>query len=136
MIEKYKHEGEGYNPFLIADKWQVAQLNYAEGLGVHDLKRIDIHFLTDEAFILLNGTSILIAIEKNGDKLTFEAIKMKERVTYNIPKNMWHNIALESDAQVLIIEDANTHLGDYEFYYLNESQKQNMDACIQNALHP
>lgn len=53
MIERYYHEAEGYNPFLIREGWQVAQLNYLPGHGLDDMVDVEVHRQTDEAFILL-----------------------------------------------------------------------------------
>ncbi len=126
LIEEYTHTGIGYNPFLIRDSWQVAQLNHVDGQGFEDIEKIDVHLNTDEVFILLNGQAILIAAEKNGDQLSFRMVNMKEGITYNIPKMTWHNIAMSQDAQVIIIENADTHLGDFEYYYINTEQKKEM----------
>jgi mannose-6-phosphate isomerase-like protein (cupin superfamily) len=134
LIETYSHTAEGYNPFLIRGQWQVAQLNYEPGLGFGDLTKIDVHLQTDEVFILLKGTAVLIAAEKSGDKVNFQAINIKAGLTYNIPTGMWHNIALSEDAQVIIVENADTHLGDFEYYYLNDKQKKDMDNLIKEQL--
>ena len=134
LIEEYIHSGNGYNPFLIRNNWQVAQLNHVAGQGFEDIEKIDVHLKTDEVFILLNGQVVLIAAEKNEDQLLFQMVKMKEGVTYNIPKMMWHNIAMSEDAQVIIIEDANTHLGDFEYYYLNAEQKEMLNRQISLTL--
>ena len=137
LIEEYTHTGIGYNPFLIRNNWQVAQLNYIAGQGFEDIEKIDVHLKTDEVFILLKGQAVLIAAEKNEDRILFQMVNMKEGITYNIPQLVWHNIAMSEDAQVIIIEDAHTHLGDFEYYYLNGEQKEEMykgiKACIINA---
>ena len=52
MIESYFHKGEGYNPFLIREGWQVAQLNHVSGHGLDDIERIEVHKSTEEVFIL------------------------------------------------------------------------------------
>jgi len=126
LIEEYNHGGNGYNPFLIRNNWQVAQLNYETGQGFDAIEKIDIHYNTDEVFILLEGHVVLIAAEKDGDQLSFHTVKMEKGITYNIPKNTWHNIAMSHNAKVIIVEDANTHLGDFEFYYMNPMQKKEL----------
>ena len=126
LIKKYAHEGTGYNPFLIRDGWQVAQLNYMPEQGMDDIQKIDVHFETDEVFVLVAGKAVLIATEKEDDKVSFEMVSMKQGIVYNIPKGLWHNIAMLEDARVIIIEKNNTHLGDYEYYYLNAEQKEEM----------
>ena len=130
MIELYAHDGAGYNPYMIRENWQVAQLNYIVKQGFDDIEKIDIHFETDEVFILLEGEVILITAEKEGDELTFRMKKMEKNMVYNIPKMTWHNIAMSEDAQVVIVENAGTHIQDFDFYYLNAEQKKTMYAEI------
>lgn len=130
MIEKYIHEEVGYNPCFIYGGWQVALLNYSGKQGMDDIEKIDIHFDTDEVFVLLKGKAILISATKEGDELSFACERMKPCVVYNIPRMTWHNIALSEDAQVAIIENAGTHLADFDFYYLSDGQKRELYDCI------
>ena len=135
MILTYVHEGKGYNPYLIDKDWQVAQLNFENGQGFHDLKKVDKHLKTDEAFILKKGIAVLIAAELTDNEIKFEVIKMQEGVLYNIPKGMWHNIALAPDAEVFIIENSNTHLSDFEYHYMTEAQQQKLICEIDNKVN-
>lgn len=130
MILSYLHEDEGYNPYLIDKDWQVAQLNFEKGQGFYDLKKVDKHSKTDEAFILKKGVAVLIAAEVKGENVRFETVKMLEGILYNIPKGIWHNIALSGDAEVFIIENSNTHLADFEYHYLTEAQQQELISDI------
>ena len=50
LIEEYIHNNEGYNPYLIGPKWQVAQLNYEPNLHPDNIEKMDIHQSTDETF--------------------------------------------------------------------------------------
>ena len=133
LIEEYRHSDQGYNPYLIGPKWQVAQLNYMPDLAPMAIKKVDVHHYTDETFLLMNGQAVLIAAEIKQDSLGFEVINMKPRVLYNIPKGCWHNIALSTDAEVLITEDANTHLGDYEYHYLGVEQQKELHELIESV---
>lgn len=132
-IEKYRHEMEGYSPYLIGPKWQVAQLNYDPSMAPDSIEKIDIHHCTDETFLLMEGHAVLIAAEINDNGPKFEVIKMKPKVLYNIPKGCWHNIAMSEDAEVLITEDANTHLYDYEFYHFNSHEKEELKQLIKSV---
>lgn len=113
MIEHYYHEAQGYNPFLIRDGWQVAQLNYLPGHGLDDMVDVEKHRCTDEVFILLAGTAVLVAAEV-GEKgiVRFECVCMTPGVTYNIPAGTWHNIGMSPDARMIIVERSGTHLND------------------------
>lgn len=133
LIETYKHEGDGYNPLLIGPKWQMALLNYASSEDVMNLTSLDVHFQTDEAFVLLAGHAVLIAATIEDGKVTYEMVNMEQGIMYNIPKDMWHKIATEPGACVLIVEDANTHEGDFEFYHLNDEQIEQLRAGVAAA---
>jgi hypothetical protein len=133
LIEEYRHSNEGYNPYLIGPKWQVAQLNFLPDLAPNAIKKIDIHHNTDETFLLMAGQAVLIAAEIQQNRIQYEVINMKPKVLYNIPKGCWHNVALSNDAEVLITEDANTHLGDYEFHYLKEEDQRKLYELIDSV---
>jgi len=122
LIEKLDFTGGGYKPVLLTDKWQIAYLNSCPKYKIDSIKKVDVHHLTDEAFVLLNGRGVLMAAKIVNDEVSFELIDMEQGVNYNIPKNVWHNIALLENTRVLIIENENTHLGDYEFFHLSEVQ--------------
>jgi len=125
-IETLNYEGENYKPVLITNKWQIAYLNSCLEYELKSIKKVDIHHKTDEAFVLLEGKAVLIAAEIEQDKIKFELIIMEEGTTYNIPKGVWHNIVLYDNTRVCIIEDANTHLGDFEFYHFSEEETQQL----------
>ena len=123
MIETYKIEGDGYHPFLIREGWQVAQLNYQEEQHIDNIKKLDVHLETDEVFVLTKGNSVLIAAKIEDGEPVFELQLMEQQKVYNIPQDMWHNIAMEEGSEVIIIEKSNTHISDFEFFPLsNEKQ--------------
>lgn len=126
MIEKLNFTGENYKPVLITDKWQVAYLNTCPEYELESIKKMDVHHNTDEAFVLLEGRAVLIAAEIVSNDIVFELVDMEHGVTYNIPRGRWHNIVLLKNTRVYLIEDANTHLGDFEFYHLTEEQTQQL----------
>ena len=129
MIEKYEIKESGYHPFLIRNGWQVAQLNYDENQKVENIKRLDIHNHTDEAFILSMGKAVLITAKINQDEPQFEMELMKPEITYNVPVKTWHNIAMEEGSKVLIVEKGNTHISDFEFYQLSEEKQNELIKC-------
>ncbi|BDD04022.1 hypothetical protein [Aureibacter tunicatorum] len=131
ITEKYKHEGEGYSPFLIRPGWQVAQLNYEESLEIENINRLDVHFETDEAFLLMEGNALLVSAQIEEDRIAYDMQVMETGIIYNIPKNVWHTISLKENAKVLIIENDNTHKDDFEFYYFKkEQQREFLEAAM------
>ncbi|GHT14916.1 hypothetical protein AGMMS4956_13760 [Bacteroidia bacterium] len=135
LIEIYQHEKQGYNPFLITDRWQVALLNYAPAEALQAIDKLDVHHETDEVFVLLRGKSALIAADIKNGAIEYDVIDMQPNIVYNIPKNVWHKIAMQEGSQVLIVENNNTHIGDFEFYDLNEQQKQQLQKIVNETIH-
>jgi len=134
LIETYSINEEGYHPFLIREGWQVAKLNYLEELHINNIIKIEAHRETDEVFVLLKGKALLILAELQENNPIFEITLMKPAVTYNVPKNRWHNIAMEKGSEVLIIEKSNTHLNDVEYIFLNNSQITNLRLKVNDML--
>jgi len=132
LIEAYRHAGEGYNPYLIGPLWQVAQLNFQADLAPDAIQKMDVHHRTDETFLLMAGQAVLIAADIQKDTISYELIHMRPRVLYNIPRGCWHNIALSTDAEILITEDANTHLGDFEYHYLSQEEQKELHKQIKS----
>ena len=126
LIKTLDYPDGHYKPVLITDKWQVAYLNSCPEYELESIQKVDIHHNTDEAFVLLEGRAVLIAAAINEGEITFDLIDMMQGVTYNIPKKMWHNIVLWENTRVYIIEDENTHLGDYEFYHFTDKQTRQL----------
>lgn len=132
MIEVYYHEKEGYNPFFIREGWQVAQLNYQPMNGFDDIDKIEVHRNTDEVFILFKGKAVLIAAEP--DEMSFECVQMITGVTYNISAGTWHNIAMDKDAELIIVEKSDTHKQDCAYIGLDSEQRQKLYREITNRL--
>jgi mannose-6-phosphate isomerase-like protein (cupin superfamily) len=125
-IEKYVYKGAGYNPVLIREGWQVAILNYLSGHGLDEIDKLEVHNKTDEVFILLKGTAVLIA----GKPDVFELVNMEQGHIYNIPKGCWHNIAMDEDASLIIVENDNTHKTDVTYLSLDAAQQRELGDRI------
>jgi mannose-6-phosphate isomerase-like protein (cupin superfamily) len=130
-IEKYMHEGIGYNPVLIREGWQVAILNYLPGHGMNEIDRLEVHDKTDEAFILLKGMAVLIAGKPDR---AFETVDMEQGQIYNIPKGCWHNIAMDEDAGLIIVENDNTHKNDVSYLPLDAAQQRELENRIKEII--
>ena len=119
LIETYEVREKGFHPLLIRDNWQVAKLNYLEDQNIRNIKKLDIHFNTDEVFVLLKGKAVIIAAVFENGIPVFEMELMEQNLIYNIPKNRWHNIAMEEGSEVLLVEKSNTHLSDFDHFNLD-----------------
>lgn len=134
-IEKYSNKDQGYHPVLIREGWQVAQLNYMTEQDIMNIKKVDVHRQTDEAFWLQKGKVALITAELEGDKPIFYAELMLPEIVYNIPKGVWHNIAMTPGSEVIIVEKSETHLSDFEFFDLDDHACLDMREKVLNVLN-
>ncbi|MDO5977893.1 hypothetical protein [Flavivirga spongiicola] len=134
LIESYQIIEDGFHPFLIRDGWQVAQLNYVEEQNIENISKIDVHYQTDEVFVLLNGKAVLIVATFKDDIPFFEVELMKQNTIYNIPKNRWHNIAMEEESKVLIVEKSNTHLSDFDYFNLDSEKRSELKYKVEELL--
>ncbi len=103
MIDIVDYKDEGFKVVVEFDKWRIAFLRYAERFSA--LKTLERHYLTDEAFILLEGSGTLYL--KDDDENILEYIMEKNKV-YNVHKNVWHHIVVSEDATVLLVENSDT----------------------------
>ncbi|MCD8271084.1 MAG: hypothetical protein LUD46_23495 [Parabacteroides sp.] len=134
MIETYYHAEEGCHPFLIREGWQVAQLNYVEKHGLDDIDQVEAHKDTDEVFILFKGNAVLVEAQMEAEGIRFDCLCMKPGVTYNVSAGAWHEIAMDRDAEIIIVERANTHKQDCSYIRLTDSQKQDLYSKIKEQL--
>ena len=130
VIESYYKRESGFHPFFIREHWQVAQLNYLPRLDFTAIDRVEQHQQTDEVFVLTKGASILIAAKIENNAVHFDCTRMQQGVTYNVPVNAWHAIAISEDGEVIIVEKSNTHLNDVNYFFLSENDKENLKEQI------
>jgi mannose-6-phosphate isomerase-like protein (cupin superfamily) len=98
MIEKHFYNGEDFKVAMQFESWKIGLLRYSDRFSKFDM--LERHLLTDEAFILLDGTAILYTDQ--------EQVEMQKNIVYNIPKAGWHHITVSKDATVMVIENAST----------------------------
>lgn len=132
-IESYFHTGPGYNPFLISEGWQVAQLNYMPELAAGALRRVERHNGTAEVFILFEGRSVLIAGTEEERGLGMEIQAMRPGVTYNIPAGTWHAIAMSPADAVIIVEKSHTHVHDVEYRDLSPRELDELQTLLKGT---
>ncbi|GHT59861.1 hypothetical protein AGMMS50239_07490 [Bacteroidia bacterium] len=134
LIEEYAYSEQGYKPCLITPRWQAAILNYAESQDFKSIDKIEKHTQTDEVFVLLEGFAVLIAAEQTDNALRFETIPLQKGIIYNVPADVWHNIAMDEAARIIIFEDANTHLNDVTYNPLNEEQQKKLEMSLKQII--
>ena len=107
-LQVHSYEGQGFQPLVTFNNWQVAVLNYLDKIHPEHNNSMERHKKTDEVFALMKGWGILII---GGNGQTVEGVYpqvMEIGKVYNVRVNTWHTILLSKDASVLIMEESNT----------------------------
>ncbi len=108
MIEKYSYEGQDFSVAMQFEGWKIGLLRYSDRFSKFD--RLERHLLTDEAFILLDGTATLYT--------DTESVEMQKCIVYNIPKAVWHHITVSENATVMVVENSSTGDDNSEIKFL------------------
>lgn len=132
-IEISRCTSEGYSPLSIHDGWQVAYLTTVEQHQLDDLVNMEVHEQTDELFILLKGSAVLLSADYEEEQ-KFQAVGMEPFVMYNIPQGVWHNIAMAPDTLLLIAEKDGTHLNDVQYMPFSKEDVKVVNELIQQAI--
>jgi len=115
-LEIYEYEGPGYEPTMNYQSWRVAIANPCDRFHKDKFERIESHELTDEVFILLMGSASLV-IGKN-----LKYVEMEPGKIYNVKAGTWHNVLLEENAKVLIVENHNTGAENTKYYQVRKEK--------------
>jgi len=111
-VEVYDYKGEGYKIAMRFGSWRVAYLNHADTFVEENFEKIERHNETDEVFVLLKGSAVLII----GEELN--RVEMEPHKIYNVPKGVWHHIFTKEGTSVLIIENEDTGDKNSDYLYI------------------
>lgn len=101
-LEIIQYDGDGYKAMVYFEGWRVAFLRYAEHFDRANVNKLERHLLTDEVFVLLTGEAFLIIGEEK------KVCHLEKNKLYNVKKAVWHAVCVSKDAQILIVENADT----------------------------
>lgn len=97
-MDIYEYNGEDFKAVLSTDNWKIGLLRYSERFS--DFCVQERHLMTDEAFILLEGSAVLQVDDRKTE--------MQKLKVYNIKQGEWHHIVVSTDATVLVVENSDT----------------------------
>jgi ureidoglycolate hydrolase len=122
-IQKFEFGEEGLKRVYENDKWMVGIKNWKPANDIANIDCLERHNETDELFILLSGSCVLLAAnEKAGGGLELSATKMESGKVYNIPCSLWHNTVTSKDVKLILVEDSATGSANSEVIQLDAGQ--------------
>lgn len=132
-IENYEFTGEGMKRVYENAKWTVGIKNYKPANDIANIDCIERHNQTDELFVLISGSCVLVsAVEENGG-YTFSALRMETNRVYNIPQSLWHNTITQNDTKMILIEDSSTGMDNSDVATLDEKAIADLKAAVARA---
>lgn len=107
-VETFDYSGEGIQNVYQNDEWLIAIKNWREANDITKISRLEIHFKTDEQFVLLAGSGALIYAQQLDETSEIHAVKLEPGKVFNVPQGLWFNNVLSKDAKLIYIESADT----------------------------
>ena len=123
-VETFAYEGAGIENVYQNDKWLVAIKNWRKANDVENISRLEVHFKTDEQFILLAGSAVLIYAENLDGRSAIHVKKLKAGKVFQVPQGLWFNNVLSRDAKLVYIEDSDTKAAPDNSIYRDLTQAQ------------
>lgn len=124
FVDIFSYDLVGYQKLFSFQSWRIAVLNYIDELEIENISYVEMHQNTDEAFVLLEGTCLLIFAKVEERQITgYETVKLEKNKVYRIPKGIYHTHTLSSDAKLLIVEEEDTSYENSPRIYFNQADK-------------
>ncbi len=109
MIKKYGHTVEGFKRIYENENWTVALKNAGESNRRDHVNCLERHNCSDEIFILLTGSAVMMEGEvSNKTVVGIKEEMMELNKLYLIPQGVWHNTYMMEGARFVIIENCDT----------------------------
>lgn len=128
LIISENHE-KGFHLLHDTNTWRIAICNSTEK-GEPIPNHISRHFETDESFILLKGSGLLVTAAFQQDVPVFSPTPLAEGKVYTVLKGVWHAHMWSPNSQVLIVENSQTNKENSESHSLSDSERQSLAAKI------
>lgn len=107
-VETFSYEEPGIQNVYQNSQWLLAIKNWRDANDVENISRLEVHFKTDEQFVLLAGRAVLIFAENLNVASEVQVQSLEIGKVYNVPKGLWFNNVLSKDVKLVYIEAANT----------------------------
>lgn len=129
-IIDYSYDGEGMKRQYENSEWTVGIKNWKPASDISGINMLERYNLTDELFVLLEGSCDLLFANEESGKLVFDKQPMEMGKIYNIPATLWHNAVMKKGTKMVLIENSSTSMDNSDVYDLSEEQIAEVRALI------
>ncbi|HEY9053350.1 MAG TPA: hypothetical protein VIO60_00885 [Rectinemataceae bacterium] len=148
-IQIFASDAEGMKRVYENPSWMVGIKNWKPANDIANIDCLERHNATDELFVLLSGSCVLLSAEpeqepggpelgpgqgsESASALELSALRMEPFKVYNVPRSLWHNTVTSKDAKLILIEDSSTGSANSDILNLNEAQRAQARALAAGA---
>jgi hypothetical protein len=129
-----QHDGEGLARVYENNAWMVGLKNYKPANDAALFTEIERHRQSDELFLLLAGSCVLLSAFEEKGSLRFEAHAMKTGALYVIPSSLWHTTITKPGSKLALVEDPGTGAANSDVRSLSAVQREAARKAIAEAL--
>ena len=107
-LEIYSSEEPGFKTMVNFGSWRTAISNGPESYQRKEIKSLSRHLETDEVFILIKGSCLLLSAGTGDSPAEVCKTWMEEGKMYNVTKSTWHGTIMLPGTKVMIVENRET----------------------------
>ena len=127
-VDVFSYDGPGIRTVYQNNDWFVAIKNWREANDIDQISRLEVHFKTDEQFVLLAGSVVLIHTRDLNNSSEICATKLETGKVFQVSKGLWFNNVMSKDAKLIYIEAPDTKEAPDNSVYRNLTEDQIQQA--------
>ena len=102
MVITKRTSMEGFEPIFHTPNFKCAFITLSPQYAFGEIKEMKRHNDSDEVFVLLSGSAVLLTREKGSTEYTKTVLEY--HTAYNMQQGTWHYLAVSEDALVFVAE--------------------------------
>lgn len=102
MVITKRTSMEGFEPIFYTPNFKCAFITRSPQYAFGEIKEMKRHNDSDEVFVLLSGSAVLLTREEGSTEYTKTVLEYQ--TAYNVQQGTWHYLAVSEDALVFVAE--------------------------------
>lgn len=112
MVITKRTSREGFEPIFDTPNFKCAFITLSPQYAFGKVKEMKRHNDSDEVFVLLSGSAVLLTREAGSTEYT--KTPLEYQTAYNVKQSTWHYLAVSEDALVFVTESGSMKRGNTE----------------------
>ena len=127
--EIFENNAEGIKQVYRNNEWSVSIKNWKPDNDIAGVEKLEIHYTTDEQFVLVGGKALLItADEKDGAFYNIELTPMEIGKVAHVGMGQWFYSITQKDSKIVYIQRSDCSMENSEIHYMTPEQVRAVQA--------